>query len=246
MATPYKQAESTNRGLGGLRRGSITLAGIENLLAQAASVREVTPAMISKLCEERRIDLPNRLARGRRELYRRYLTYCFSDKLLSEQERADLSHLRSLLHLSVDELSAIHDEVAIEVYGEAVHEVLEDFQLDEEEDNFLRELRNELGLTDQTADRIFRDESSEAQFRAKSLAESRDRQFVAHRTAAGEFAGRSDTSFEGAIEDALASATLAIPRLHWFQVTEIAGYMADGKTTGWHITLQAGIQQEGS
>ena len=35
MATPYERAESTNRGLGVLRRrGSVTLEGIEDLLAQ--------------------------------------------------------------------------------------------------------------------------------------------------------------------------------------------------------------------
>jgi hypothetical protein len=233
------------RGLGGLRRrGSVTLEGIEDLLAQAASVREVTQPMISKLCEERRVDLSNRLVRGRKRLYGRYLRHCFEDKVLSEEERADLAHLRSLLRLSAADLAAVHDEVAIEVYGEAVQEVLEDFQLDDDEAEFLRGLREQLGLTEERAERIYRDGSGEARTRALSQAESRDRQFIEHRAVAGEFTGRSDATLESAIDDALTKAALAIPRLHWFEVTELAGYVADGKAKSWHVTLRAGIRKD--
>ncbi|MBW2233150.1 MAG: dodecin domain-containing protein [Deltaproteobacteria bacterium] len=244
MANPFERAEATKRGLGGLRRsGSVTLEGIEDLLARAASVREVTQMMISTLCDERRVDLRSRLARGRKQLYRRYLSHCFEDKVLSESERADLAHLRSLLHLSAADLSAIHDEVAIEVYGEAVDEVLEDFRLDDDEAEFLRGLRAELGLTDESAEQIYREGSFKARSRALTQAESRDRQFIEHHAPAGEFTGRSDEMLEGAIEDALAKAALAIPQLHWFEVTELAGYVSDGKTSSWHVTLRAGISK---
>jgi flavin-binding protein dodecin len=247
MATPFERAESTKRGLGVLRRRrSVTLEGIEDLLARATSVRDVTHTVISKLCEERRIDLNNRLARGRKQLYRRYLKHCFEDKVLSEEERADLAHLRSLLHLSAADLAAIHDEVAIEVYGEAVQEVLEDFRLDDDEAEFLRELREQLDLTEEKAERIYSRESGEARMRALSHAESRDRQFIEHHAAAGKFTGRSDGTLESAIEDALAKAALAIPRLHWFEVSEIAGYAADNKTESWHVTLRAGIREDES
>ena len=206
MATPYTLSETTKRGLGVLRRGSITLDGIEDLLAQAETVREVTAAMVSEICQERGVDLRNRLARGRRQLYRRYLRHCFEDKVLSDEERADLAHLRSLLHLTPDDLHAIHDEVAIEVYGEAVHEVLSDFRLDDDEAEFLRGLREQLGLTEERAERIYREGSSEARVRAFSHAESRDRQFIEHHAAAGEFTGRSDETLENAIQDGLAKA----------------------------------------
>jgi hypothetical protein len=247
MATPYERAESTNHRRAVLRRrGSITLEGIEDLLAQATSVREVTATMIGKLCEERRVDLSNRLVRGRKQLYLRYLRHCFEDKVLSEEEQADLAHLRSLLHLSAADLAAIHDEVAIEVYGEAVHEVLEDFRLDQDEADFLRNLRDQLGLAAEKAERIYQDGSSEARRRALSQAGSRDQQFVEHHAEAGRFTGRSDESLESAIEDALAKAALGIPSLHWFEVVEIAGYVTNGKAGSWHVTLRAGILKDGS
>jgi flavin-binding protein dodecin len=247
LATPYERAESTNHNLGVLRRrGSVTLEGIEDLLARAASVREVTATMIATVCEERRVDLPNRLVRGRKQLYLRYLRHCFEDRVLSEDERADLAHLRSLLHLSAADLVAIHDEVAVEVYGEAVDEVLEDFRLDDDEAEFLRELRGRLGLTEVKAERILAEGSTEARSRALSRAQSRDQLFVEHHVAAGEFTGRADGSLENAIEDALAKAVLAIPSLHWFEVLEIAGYVVDGKAGSWHVTLRAGIRKDES
>jgi flavin-binding protein dodecin len=245
MAIPYERAESGNRSLVGLgRRGSVTLEGIEDLFAQAENVREVTSTMIAKLCEERRIDLPNRLVRGRRQLYLRYLRHCFEDKMLTEEERSDLAHLRSLLHLDPVDLAAIHDEVAIEVYGEAVGEVLEDFRLDDDEAIFLRDLQSQLGLSEDKAKQIFAKGSSEARNRALGQAESRDPQFVMQHEAAGEFTGRAKATLEGAIEDALANATLAIPSLHWFEVSEIAGYTVDGKTDSWYVRLRAGIRKE--
>ena len=96
------------------------------------------------------------------------------------------------------------------------------------------------------AERIYAEGRSEARSRAFSQAESRDPQFIEHHAAAGEFTGRADATLESAIQDALAKAALAIPSLHWFEVLEIAGYVTDGKTAGWHVTLRAGIRKDGS
>jgi len=242
MASPYQKLEPATGSAGVFRRkSSVTLEGIEDLLADAANVRDVTPVMITDLCEQRKIDLKNRLARGRRLLYRRYLSHCLEDKRLSRDEHADLAHLRLLLHLNQHELSHIHDEVAIEVYGEAVHEVLGDFRLDDQEAAFLTTLQKDLGLSEVKADSIYREESSMARSRAMSEAASRDQQFTLHRKPAGEFTGRSNDSLEAAIEDGLAKATLAVPGLHWFEVGDISGYIEEGHAKSWHVTLRAGI-----
>jgi flavin-binding protein dodecin len=242
MASPYQKAETVSGSARVFRRkSSVTLEGIEDLLADAANVRDVTPLMIKDLCEQRKIDLKNRLARGRRLLYRRYLCHCLEDKRLSRDEHADLAHLRLLLHLSQQELSHIHDDVAIDVYGEAVHEVLDDFMLDDQEAAFLATLQKDLGLSEDKADRIYREESSMARSRAMSEAASRDHQFILHRKPAGEFTGRSNDSLEGAIEDGLANAALAVPGLYWFEVGEISGYIEEGHAKSWHVTLRAGI-----
>lgn len=242
MASPYQRAESNSSSTGVFRRkASITLEGIEDMLARAENVRDVTPKMIAELCEQRKINLTSRLERGRQQLYRRYLSHCLEDKRLSKEERADLAHLSDLLHLRQNNLSRIHDEVAIEVYGEAVNEVLEDFRLDDEEAAFLRDLQKDLGLSGVQADRIYREGSSMARVRAINQAGSQDPQFNRHREPAGEFTGRSNDSLEGAIEDGLSNAALAVPGLHWFEVGQISGYIEEGRPKSWYVTLRAGI-----
>jgi flavin-binding protein dodecin len=245
MATPYERVESTKTGLSALRqRGSITLEGVEDLLAQAECVRHVTAEMVSSICDARRIDLARRQKRGRMDLYRRYLRHCFEDNVLSDDEREDLAHLRVLLHLSAEDLQVVHDEVAIEVYGEAVEEVLDDFRLDDDEADFLRGLRQTLGLDEDKAQRIYSEGSSKARTRAYSQAVALDHQFIEHRVPAGEFSGRSNESLEHAIQDAITRATLAIPTLYWFEVSLIGGYVGEGESDRWYVNVRAGTRKE--
>jgi flavin-binding protein dodecin len=44
----------------------------------------------------------------------------------------------------------------------------------------------------------------------------------------------------------LAKAVIAIPVLHWFEVTNISGYVGEGKPKGWHVTVRGGIEPETS
>jgi flavin-binding protein dodecin len=245
MAEPFEQVDEAGAGISGiLNRGSVTLAQIESLLAQAACVRDVTPDVIAKLCSERGVNLHRRLTRGRRQLYRRYLEHCFEDRTLSEQESAELRHLRELLHLDASDVAPIHEEVAIAVYGEAVEEVLADFQLDNEEAAFLRKLREDLSLSDDKAEQIYSLGASEAHDRAMSRATSGDEEMAKRRVPAGEFTGRSNDTLEAAIADALAKAAVAVPRLHWFEVLQIAGYVDGGRPSHWHVTVQGGIKSD--
>jgi len=223
----------------------MTLEAIEDLLAQAGCVHEVTRAAVSELCAARNVDLARRLSRGRRHLYYRYLKHCFEDMVLTPEEIDELRHLQELLHLDSADLAAVHDAVAVEVYGEAVEEVLADYRLDDDEAAFLRGLRQSLDLSEGAAARIYEDRAGRARERALSEAEARDRLFIDHRAPAGEFTGRASASLERAIDDALTKASLAIPGLHWFELTHIAGYVEDGRVGSWHVTLSAGIGSQG-
>lgn len=71
-----------------------------------------------------------------------------------------------------------------------------------------------------------------------------DAVFSQHRVPAGEFIGRSNDSLESAINDAIAKATLPIPRLHWFEVLETAGYVESGAASGWHVIVRGGLRAE--
>ena len=137
----------------------------------------------------------------------------------------------------------MQDDVAIAVFGAAVTEVLADLRIDEQEAKFLKRLREELRLPLSKADRILEDGTRDARVRALHEASSGDTTFVKLRKPAGEFTGRSSNDMQSAVNDALGKAALAIPQLHWFEVTQMSGYVNDGALSQWYVVLQAGIEQ---
>lgn len=242
MADPFRPAPAKG-GFGRALRSkrAAVMEAIEDLLATCDRVLDVSLDSVGGLCDAEGVDLPRKFASDRKHLYRRYLAHCLEDKVLSEDENADLEHLRSLLHLSGEDVGAVHDEVAREVYGKAVQEVLADLEIDAEEEAFLRRLRGELKLSEKVAAELLARGKYEAHEFAVGRATSLDDDFSVYRAPAGQFTGRSDTSLEEAIADALAKAQIAIPSLHWFEVTQIAGYVGDKGPKGWHVLVRCGI-----
>lgn len=246
MAEPFELSSASRGRLGQLLRGrrAETFCAIEDLFAQAPRLRDVGPDVIWGVCAARGVDMRRRFAAERRQLYRRFLAHCFADKALSEEETADLQHLRALLHLGQDEVGRIHDEVARQVYGQAVEEALADLQLLPEEEAFLRRLREELQLPEAEAAKLYAERAWRARGRVLTEATSRDRDFVEHRPAAGEFTGRSTRSLEEAVSDALDKAHKLVPNLHWFEVVHTAGHVERGGVKGWHVVVRAGLSEE--
>lgn len=245
VAEPFRPAPARS-GLGSALRSkrTITFEAIENLLAESENLQDVTPAAVDAVCSAHGIDLEHRFGSDRKHLYRRYLAYCLEDKVLTETENADLLHLRSLLHLGEDDVTPVHDEVAEEVYGKAVREVLADLKIDPDEEAFLRRLRGELHVSDEAAAKLLERGRFDAQDIALSQASSPDPIFAMHRAPSGEFTGRSNETFEAAVTDALDKAQIAIPGLHWFEVVQVAGYVGKGGPKGWHVTVRCGISPE--
>ena len=243
MAEPFRAASpKSKRGKSFRSKRASTFEAIEDLLATCDRVRDVSVHAVDELCNGQGVDLERRYASDRKHLYRRYLAYCLEDKELSEAENAELEHLRELLHLSMADLATVHDEVAQEVYGRAVEEVLADLKISTEEDVFLRRLRGELHLSETVATDLLERGRRKVLDGALREAAAVDPEFADHRIPAGDFVGRSDTSFEDAVADALAKATVAIPSLHWFEVANISGYVGEGKPRAWHVTVRGGIE----
>jgi flavin-binding protein dodecin len=205
-------------------------------------LRDVSVQALDTLCADLGVELHRRYVSDRKHLYRRYLAHCLEDKVLTEEENADLEHLRSLLHLDPGDVSAVHDEVAQEVYGKAIAEVLSDLQISPEEDLFLRRLRGELRLSESMAADLLERGRRSARDVALREASTLDPEFTVQRASAGEFIGRSDQSFEDAVSDALTKARIAIPHLYWFEVNNISGYVGEDGPSGWHVTVRAGIK----
>ncbi|MGZ8264022.1 MAG: dodecin [Burkholderiales bacterium] len=59
-----------------------------------------------------------------------------------------------------------------------------------------------------------------------------------------ELTGSSSKSMQDAIEAAIARAGKTIRKMHWFQVTDTRGYIAEGKVAYWQVTLKVGFTLE--
>jgi len=59
-----------------------------------------------------------------------------------------------------------------------------------------------------------------------------------------ELTGSSPTSIEDAVTSAIAKAGKTMRNMHWFQVLETRGQIADGKVAHWQVTLKIGFTLE--
>jgi flavin-binding protein dodecin len=59
-----------------------------------------------------------------------------------------------------------------------------------------------------------------------------------------ELTGSSATSIEDAVTKAIARASKTVRNIHWFQVVETRGNVANGKITFWQVTIKAGFTLE--
>lgn len=91
-----------------------------------------------------------------RDLYRKYLRYCFEDNHLDQEEIKRLRHLKQILGLSEPDVATVNHQVCQEVYARALDDALEDHRLDTKELTFLRCLRQDLQLPATVADAIHR------------------------------------------------------------------------------------------
>jgi len=59
-----------------------------------------------------------------------------------------------------------------------------------------------------------------------------------------ELTGSSQTSIEDAVQTAIAKAHETVRNIHWFEITETRGHVADGKIAHWQVTLKIGFTLE--
>jgi len=59
-----------------------------------------------------------------------------------------------------------------------------------------------------------------------------------------ELTGSSAVGIEDAVQAAIAKANETVRNIHWFEVTETRGHVADGKVAHWQVSLKIGFTLE--
>jgi len=239
MPVPFELAQE-RRGLArlvGARGGA--LRELEDLLARAERVRDVSVDQVRELATRHGVDFATGLRTARRGLYRRLLENCLNDQVLSADENDELAHLKTLLALTNRDAAEVHEQVAQAVYGRAIDQVLEDGRLDPEEAEFLRRLGRDLALAEPDASRLLDEGTGRARQRFVSRTRAHDHVFVASGASTLELHGVSEASLEQAIGAALEEAARAVPELRDFEVTQIRGALEGGRIARWEVTVRA-------
>jgi dodecin len=60
-----------------------------------------------------------------------------------------------------------------------------------------------------------------------------------------ELTGTSAVGMEDAVQKAIAKAALTVRNIHWLQVIDTRGQVANGKVVRWQVTIKAGFTLEG-
>ena len=59
-----------------------------------------------------------------------------------------------------------------------------------------------------------------------------------------ELTGSSTVGIEDAVQKAISKAHQTVRNIHWFEVTETRGHVADGKVAHWQVSLKIGFTLE--
>jgi flavin-binding protein dodecin len=59
-----------------------------------------------------------------------------------------------------------------------------------------------------------------------------------------ELTGSSSRGIQPAVENAIAKAGKTMRNMHWFEVCETRGHIAEGKVAHWQVTLKIGFTLE--
>jgi flavin-binding protein dodecin len=245
VAEPFeRRSGSGSRALArlfGQPRKASAMRELEDLLARADRVCDVSAEKAAEVAASCGVDLGRRFGTARRNLYRRFLEHCLVDHAVSAEESADLTHLKGILHLGDAETAEVQDQVARSVYGEAINQVLEDHRLDPEEEEFLQRLRKDLDLPEEVAHALYSEGSERSRQRFLERTISHDHALVVPRQRTLKLTGTSTTTLEDAVNQAIVEAAQAVPDLNQVEVTQIHGDVENGRVARWQVQLKAGF-----
>lgn len=126
---------------------------LNNLLA-STPIRHISQKDISAIEEKYALNLKLEFSLNLEEFYATYLNYCLADRILSDEELADLKQLKTALSLDDNVIDNLHARIGSIVYKKSFEEAVSDGRLTTEEQAFLNKLETDLRLPKQLAEKI--------------------------------------------------------------------------------------------
>jgi hypothetical protein len=132
---PLHRRSFFDRLLGRERKGNAVVE-INNLLADAADVTDVSFEQVAAIAERFGARLSRGMSEQKGALFQQYLEHCLTDRVLEDTEVDRLRHLKRLLQLSDRRVSELENAATQRIYAEALEPALADRRLDDEERAF--------------------------------------------------------------------------------------------------------------
>jgi len=126
------------------------IAELTNALCDFPTVRELPADLLDLIGAKHQIKFREHCREELKQFYRQAVANYLCDDRLSDDERADLEHLRTVLNLSNFEAASVHEGIAKESYRTAVERALSDGAVTSEEKRSLKSLETDLGLSEST------------------------------------------------------------------------------------------------
>lgn len=145
MATPFKPT-TLDADLGWDPLNDEPVVALNNRLAEAASVLDVSPADLAALEAQFQVSFPRDYATHLTDFYMEFLADCLADKKFTQGEASAVWHLKFLFAISDETHTQLYRRVATQVYVRSLDEVMADFTVSAEEKQFLTQLGEYLDL----------------------------------------------------------------------------------------------------
>lgn len=138
---------------------------LNNALAQAGSIRDVTLETVQDVNSRYSVDLHKRFRDDLQDLYRKFLCFCLQDRQFTQEEIDDLWHLKALFGITDQDHEKLYQETAVGTYKRKLHEILSDSTVTDQEKDALQRLSAYLNIPEDTRKTTF--ESITAEFLQK-------------------------------------------------------------------------------
>lgn len=135
------------------------LLEIQNYLA-STPISQMSSDIIQRQLKEYRVTLQE-AKEAFVYFYTKVLSHFLSDREISEDEAADLQHLRAVLDLSDEDIRAAEGSIILPLYERAVKDALSDHYITDKERAYLDSLQQRLGISEKAALTIRQSHSQE-------------------------------------------------------------------------------------